>query len=80
MRRAAKVEFKRTILAHSRSYLVGSQTWNVIIQCLDFLEESLPVASAGKLRQRETYMRTVFPAPSRPMMMTENSSFRVRYW
>lgn len=53
MRWAAKVELMHTVLADSWSYLVGGETGDVIVESLDFLEESLADGSTKEMAKRE---------------------------
>jgi hypothetical protein len=53
MRWGVKVELMHTVLADSRSYLVGRETRNIAIEGLDFLKQSLPDASTRETAERE---------------------------
>lgn len=65
-----------TVLADSGTYLIWRQPGGVVVQRLDFLEQCLALVSAQVSESREGF--TVFPAPSKPTMITENSSFLLR--
>jgi hypothetical protein len=68
-----------TVLPHGRADLVWGQTRSIVVECLDLFQESLP-RSFELARGRPHFAeRTVLPAPSKPTMMTENSSFLCRH-
>lgn len=76
-----KAGWYATILPHSRPNLVRREAGHACVVALHLLEEGLGSREpASELRDARWRMRgwgvlTVLPAPSRPRMMMENSSF-----